>query len=779
MKKVQKLFGEAYFDVVIGLFLSFAVLAVAMEMFNFFNAYHKMTYLTEQMVRVATMEGNTKGVEVGERYNTLVKETGLGTDDNYGYAKSNNLKISFDGSEYVTDTTDTDGTVQLGHTIKCTTTMKVPLKLVNTKNSFIEAKLCCVKTGLSEQYWKPINAAEENDNPGTGGGNAGSGDNTGNKASIRIDPTDLAINVNERKAVNVTLSNASEDQIVWKSMDESVAIVDTNGTITGIRVGQTQIVATLRNGAFATVNVTVKDPTIYAQSIEFNPSTIHVRPGDRVPMKPIVTPANASIQDIDYESDDPSIATVINGVAEIYTEGTTKVTATLNGKTAELTIISTSYIPATAVTITPSYIETHPNETVTLNAEVTPTNATDKTLTWTSNDTSIATVNDKGVVSALKAGVVKITAKSKDNVSDSATVKITNVPVQKITLNTSAQQINVGSNYQLTATIFPSNATNKSIVWTSSDSSIATVDSNGIVTGVKAGAATITAKIDNVTDQCKITVTVPVTGITLDRNSMTLAPNGKAVLKMNIQPTDATDKAVVWSSDNPAAATVDENGTVTAVGAGRANITVTAHNGGFKASCTVVVKKYKVTIQTSISASITSNDPETPGNEFFIAPNTGTEAGTIKITGLFCGYENLSKISIPKKIGGKTVTKIGDEAFDHCKDLTSVTIPDTVTSIGVGAFCNCNDLTSVTIPNSVTSIGASAFYLCPKLKNIIIPSSVTSIGKAAFWYGNNTPILMKDRTEEECAYLHPDTVYGPTGWTDCCWSGDHPIIYGK
>ena len=106
------------------------------------------------------------------------------------------------------------------------------------------------------------------------------------------------------------------------------------------------------------------------------------------------------------------------------------------------------------------------------------------------------------------------------------------------------------------------------------------------------------------------------------------------------------------------------------------------------------------------------------------------DSGTVKIT-KYIG--NAEKVDIPAEIYGKSVTSIGDWAFENCTSLTSITIPDSVTSIEWYAFQGCTSLTSITIPNSVTSIGDLAFDGCTSLTSITIPDSVTSIGKSAFY----------------------------------------------
>ena len=97
--------------------------------------------------------------------------------------------------------------------------------------------------------------------------------------------------------------------------------------------------------------------------------------------------------------------------------------------------------------------------------------------------------------------------------------------------------------------------------------------------------------------------------------------------------------------------------------------------------------------------------------------------------------KTVTEVNIPPQINGKTVTSIGHGAFDSCRALRSITIPDRVTSIGDSAFSWCSALTSITIPNSVTSIGHDAFD-CSKLTSITIPDSVTSISSRAFWRCN-------------------------------------------
>lgn len=181
--------------------------------------------------------------------------------------------------------------------------------------------------------------------------------------------------------------------------------------------------------------------------------------------------------------------------------------------------------------------------------------------------------------------------------------------VYSITLDKSALEITVGKTATLKATISPENATYKTVKWTSSDETIAKVDSKGIVTAVKEGTATITAaseKYSNKTASCTITVkaatteptenpepsAVLVTTITLNKTTTEITVgNNETLTVTEVLPSNATDKTVTWSSADNAIATVDENGKVTAVAAGRVKITATANDGsGIKGECEVTVK---------------------------------------------------------------------------------------------------------------------------------------------------------------------------------------------
>jgi uncharacterized protein YjdB len=167
------------------------------------------------------------------------------------------------------------------------------------------------------------------------------------------------------------------------------------------------------------------------------------------------------------------------------------------------------------------------------------------------------------------------------------------IVVSSITLNVTSIEMTEGDTQSLVATISPSNATNKTVTWSSSDKTVASV-SAGQVTALKAGKATITVKTDDggKTATCEVTVNAkvyPVTGVTLDKTSATLTEGDDLTLTATVNPSNATNKTVTWSSSDKTVASVSA-GKVTALKAGKATITVKTDDGGKTASCEVIVR---------------------------------------------------------------------------------------------------------------------------------------------------------------------------------------------
>ncbi len=245
------------------------------------------------------------------------------------------------------------------------------------------------------------------------------------------------------------------------------------------------------------------------------------------------------------------------------------------------------YTPKTTITLSQYSASLKVGESVTLTATVLPEDATDKTITWSSSNEAIATVDANGKVTAVALGNANITAKCGE-VTATCAVTVIATPVESITLNQTTASLKVGEMVTLTAKVLPEDATDKTVTWSSSNESVATVDANGKVTAMALGSAIITAKCGDVTATCAVTVVAtPAESITLNQTTASLKVGDTVTLTATVLPEDATDKTVTWTSSNEAVAKVDVNGKVMAMALG--NATITAKCGEVSATCAVTV----------------------------------------------------------------------------------------------------------------------------------------------------------------------------------------------
>ena len=250
-------------------------------------------------------------------------------------------------------------------------------------------------------------------------------------------------------------------------------------------------------------------------------------------------------------------------------------------------------VKATGVTVSPSAISISVGETQALDAAVLPSDATNKYVVWSSSSSAIATVSASGLVKGVKPGTVDISVGFPGGKSAKCRVTVMPVLAMGVSLSKASASVSVGGQEQLTATVQPGTATNKAVAWASSDSSVATVSSSGLVKGVRAGAATITATTQDGghAASCAVTVTaVAATGVSLNKSALSLVEANTGQLTATVQPGTATNKAVAWASSDNSVATVSSSGLVKGVRAGAATITATTQDGGKTATCAVTVE---------------------------------------------------------------------------------------------------------------------------------------------------------------------------------------------
>ena len=273
-------------------------------------------------------------------------------------------------------------------------------------------------------------------------------------------------------------------------------------------------------------------------------------------------------------------------------------------------------VDVTGVTLNASEVSLDVSETYQLTATVAPSDATNKTVHWSSSDDEYVSVSESGLLTALKPGNVTVTCVSDfdENIKATCEVKVneqgaSEVKVTGVSLNRSTVSLSLNQSITLVATVLPSNATNKAVSWSSSDSNIVSV-SDGLVKAQAAGSATITVKTSDgaKTATCRVTITeatVNVTSVSLNNSSLALEVGQTSTLVATVLPENATNKKVTWTSNKTSVATVSTSGLVTAKAKGTATITVKTSDGAKTATCSVTVTEAYVAV-SSVSLSKSS-----------------------------------------------------------------------------------------------------------------------------------------------------------------------------
>ena len=396
--------------------------------------------------------------------------------------------------------------------------------------------------------------------------------------------------------------------VTWASSNTSVVIVDQSGVVSAVGAGTATVSATCE-GVTGTAPVSVS--IIAVASVTVTPSPATVTTGGTVTLAAIVKDANGNVltgRVVAWSTSNPGVATVSStGVVTGVAAGTVTITATSEGKSGTSTVTVTT-APVGSVTVTPSPTTIIIGQSTTLTATVKDVNGNtvSRTVSWSSSNTAKATVTSSGVVTAVDTGAVTITATA-GGVSGTASVTIVPVPVASVTVTPASATIGVGKTVQLAAVTKDANGnvlTGRTITWSTSDATVATVSSTGVVTGAGSGgkSATITATSEGKSGTSTITVTpVPVGSVTVTPAPASVIIGKTTQLTAIVKDTNGlivTDRPVTWTSSNTAIATVSPTGLVTGVALGTVTISAKAETKTGTSSVTVTpVPVASVTVQ--------------------------------------------------------------------------------------------------------------------------------------------------------------------------------------
>ena len=320
-----------------------------------------------------------------------------------------------------------------------------------------------------------------------------------------------------------------------------------------------------------------------------------------------------------WTSEDPAIANVdFNGNVTGVADGETTITAaSIDGKYKASCKVSVSSVLIGMSFESPS-IEMEKGTQTTLKLILTPANLEGIELTWMTGDPKVATV-ENGVVTAVGNGSTSIIVSAESGINAVCTINVV-TNVTGISLDSNKLSLRKGETYQFVATLLPEGASDPGLEWTSSNTDVATVNSQGVVKAIAGGSTVITAKTPNgKLATCSVTVSSPVTGVSLDREEIVLNINQADQLIVSILPEDASDLRIIWDSSDVSIVTVSSDGKIMGLKAGTVEITAITLDGYFRASCTVIVK--------NLVTEITFGDPVLGDNGTPVTPSADLELG--------------------------------------------------------------------------------------------------------------------------------------------------------
>ena len=540
---------------------------------------------------------------------------------------------------------------------------------------------------------------------------------------IKLSKTSKTIAAGKTFTLSATVSpsDATNKSVTWASSDKKVAKVK-NGVVTAVAGGKCVITATASGGQTAKCKITV---TQGISELKLGKTTLSLYKGEVYTLKKTVKPATSTVKKFVWKSTNEKIAVVSNkGVITAKGLGTCTIKCSAGGKTASCKVTVTKVIKLRGISLDLREISVASKQTKKLYPVYTPSNASIKTVKWSSSNKNIATVSSTGVVTGVKSGNCVVTCTSVDGGFKASCVVSVNIPVTGIRFVETSAVCNLGGTKQLKCTILPSNASDKTLVWKSSNPKIAKVSSSGKVTGLKPGKVTITAMTPDGKFKAtlRLTVLVRVSGIKFDKKKITMEKGDSYGIVYRVTPSNATNKKVSWHSNNTAVATV-KDGVITAIKTGNAIITATTKEGGYSATCAVKViqpvssvnlQYQSLTLNVGVAKTVTAYvRPITATNKKVVWSSSDKSVATVSTVG---------KV---RAVGPGSCTIYCKSADGYAEATMKVTVTQPPKSIVLSAK-------TLDVPLNGTG----------KLKATVKPKSASN--KSVIWSTNNNAVAKVD-----------------------------------
>ncbi len=425
----------------------------------------------------------------------------------------------------------------------------------------------------------------------------------------------LAVGTSTSVKVSVTPYIAKKKGVTYATSDAAVATVTEKGRLTAVAQGDCQLTVTSVYDSTASVSIPVH-VIVPVEKLTLTADGTSVAVGKALLLNVAYDPANATQQSVTFTSSSDSVATVSQaGLVTGVKRGTATITAlSADGNAKAYLKITVAQSPQ-SISITPESSKAAIGKTVKLKATVLPKSTNDQTITWSSDDESVATVTTKGVVTLKGIGTANITATANADAFISSSVTVQGVQLaQSIALDSDLYAVVLGQTTQLHQTVLPNTTTDQSFTYKVNNTRIATVDANGLVTALKGGKTTVTVTTADGSkkhDSATIQVLVPVTGVTYKYRDVRVGVGNRNSYTASVQPSDATNKNMTWVSSDESIATVKgttNRFSVKGLRWGRCKVTGTTEDGSFTVEINVNVGSLDKAI-TVLDASIRDGKP--------------------------------------------------------------------------------------------------------------------------------------------------------------------------
>lgn len=401
------------------------------------------------------------------------------------------------------------------------------------------------------------------------------------RVKVKAEKTTLGIGEKVSVTATVSPSNACDTRVWWESSDPDVVRVS-DGVIEAVGYGTATITAQSFNEKSGSVTITVKEITAEKVDITDSRSGETVYIGEGWILTAAITPENVDDPTIVWSSSDAAVASVDSrGNVKALCAGSATITATAsNGVAGTYTITVEEKLVESVEIQAHDTVSMFLGDERILNAAVLPADATYPELTWTTSDEAVVQVSAGGRVSAVGCGTAFITATTKNGLTDSVTVEVTEIAAERIEVD-GQSQVTIGEAADLDVIFSPADTTDQTVKWSVSDDSVASIDSDGNVQALNVGTVTVTVRNKDVQTEFELEV-VPrlVESISITSSvGDTMHPGDTASFTAAVSPENATYPEITWTSSDPEIAQIDSSGSLEAKSLGTVTITARSADG--------------------------------------------------------------------------------------------------------------------------------------------------------------------------------------------------------